>query len=38
MTTPSHLLRGFVGEDTIAAWQDELRGADIAAWYRKPVA
>jgi 2-polyprenyl-3-methyl-5-hydroxy-6-metoxy-1,4-benzoquinol methylase len=35
MTTPSHLLRGFVGEETIGEWQNSLRGADIAAWYRK---
>jgi 2-polyprenyl-3-methyl-5-hydroxy-6-metoxy-1,4-benzoquinol methylase len=35
MATPSHLLCGFVGEKTIADWQRELRGADLAAWYRK---
>jgi 2-polyprenyl-3-methyl-5-hydroxy-6-metoxy-1,4-benzoquinol methylase len=37
MTTPSHLLRGFVGDATIEEWQRAHRGADLAAWYRKPT-
>jgi 2-polyprenyl-3-methyl-5-hydroxy-6-metoxy-1,4-benzoquinol methylase len=37
MATPSHLLRGFVGEAEIEAWQQAHRGADLAAWYRKPA-
>jgi hypothetical protein len=37
MATPSHLLRGFVGGAEIEAWQRGHRGADLAAWYRKPA-
>lgn len=37
VATISHLLVGFVGSDRTAAWERELRGADIAAWYRRPV-
>jgi 2-polyprenyl-3-methyl-5-hydroxy-6-metoxy-1,4-benzoquinol methylase len=35
VATVSHLLRGFVGPDETAAWERDLRGADIVAWYRK---
>jgi 2-polyprenyl-3-methyl-5-hydroxy-6-metoxy-1,4-benzoquinol methylase len=35
VTTISHLLVGFVGSDQVSTWEDELRGADIKAWYRK---
>jgi 2-polyprenyl-3-methyl-5-hydroxy-6-metoxy-1,4-benzoquinol methylase len=38
VATISHLLVGFVGEEQTQAWQRELRGADIAAWYRRPTA
>jgi 2-polyprenyl-3-methyl-5-hydroxy-6-metoxy-1,4-benzoquinol methylase len=35
VTTVSHLLNGFVGQDQTDAWAGELRGADIVAWYRR---
>lgn len=35
--TVSHLLRGFVGDDGCRAWEDEGRGADLVAWYRRPA-
>jgi 2-polyprenyl-3-methyl-5-hydroxy-6-metoxy-1,4-benzoquinol methylase len=35
VTTVSHLLQGFVGTEQTAAWERELRGADIVAWYRR---
>jgi hypothetical protein len=35
VSTVSHLLTGFVGEERIAAWERAGRGADIVAWYRK---
>jgi 2-polyprenyl-3-methyl-5-hydroxy-6-metoxy-1,4-benzoquinol methylase len=34
VTTISHLLRGFVGDEQTRAWERELRGADVMAWYR----
>lgn len=37
MATPSHLLRGFVGDAQIEKWQLAKRGADLVAWYRKPA-
>lgn len=37
VATTSHLLVGFVGRERTAAWEREGRGADIVAWYRKPV-
>lgn len=36
VTTVSHLLRGFAGDDGCRAWEAEGRGADIVAWYRRP--
>jgi SAM-dependent methyltransferase len=33
--TASHLLVGFAGREQTAAWEAELRGADIVAWYRR---
>jgi 2-polyprenyl-3-methyl-5-hydroxy-6-metoxy-1,4-benzoquinol methylase len=36
VTTISHLLSGFVGPDALRAWEEDGRGADIVAWYRKP--
>jgi len=33
--TVSHLLVGFVGYEQTAAWELELRGADVVAWYRR---
>jgi SAM-dependent methyltransferase len=33
--TASHLLVGFVGAGQTSAWEGELRGADIIAWYRR---
>jgi 2-polyprenyl-3-methyl-5-hydroxy-6-metoxy-1,4-benzoquinol methylase len=38
LTTTSHLLAGFVGWEQTAAWERELRGADLVAWYRLPQA
>ena len=35
LQTVSHLLVGFVGADQTAAWQRELKGADIVAWYQR---
>jgi len=34
VTTVSHLLAGFVGTAQTRAWERELRGADLVAWYR----
>jgi 2-polyprenyl-3-methyl-5-hydroxy-6-metoxy-1,4-benzoquinol methylase len=34
VTTASHLLRGFVGREQTAHWEQLNRGADIVAWYR----
>jgi SAM-dependent methyltransferase len=34
VTTSSHLLAGFVGWDQTRVWEQELRGADLIAWYR----
>lgn len=34
MTTTSHLLVGFVGSEQTRAWERQLRGADLVAWYR----
>jgi 2-polyprenyl-3-methyl-5-hydroxy-6-metoxy-1,4-benzoquinol methylase len=36
VTTSSHLLVGFVGEQRIGMWEQNDRGADIVAWYRAP--
>jgi 2-polyprenyl-3-methyl-5-hydroxy-6-metoxy-1,4-benzoquinol methylase len=36
--TPSHLLVGFVGADQTRAWERELRGADLVAWFRRVAA
>jgi 2-polyprenyl-3-methyl-5-hydroxy-6-metoxy-1,4-benzoquinol methylase len=36
VTTSSHLLVGFVGEQQIGEWEQSDRGADIVAWYRAP--
>lgn len=33
--TASHLLVGFVGQEQTNAWEQELRGADIEAWYQR---
>jgi 2-polyprenyl-3-methyl-5-hydroxy-6-metoxy-1,4-benzoquinol methylase len=35
VTTASHLLVGFVGAEQTRAWERELRGADVVAWYRR---
>jgi SAM-dependent methyltransferase len=35
VTTTSHLLRGFVGDDGCRQWEAEGRGADIVAWYKR---
>ncbi len=32
--TTSHLLAGFVGQEQTRAWERELRGADLTAWFR----
>jgi 2-polyprenyl-3-methyl-5-hydroxy-6-metoxy-1,4-benzoquinol methylase len=32
--TTSHLLAGFVGREQTRAWESELRGADLVAWFR----
>jgi 2-polyprenyl-3-methyl-5-hydroxy-6-metoxy-1,4-benzoquinol methylase len=37
VTTVSHLLRGFVGDDVCREWERDGRGADIVAWYRAPA-
>ncbi len=37
LATPSHLLVGFVGSEQVRAWERELRGADLVAWYRRPA-
>lgn len=34
VSTVSHLLRGFVGEEACRRWEGQGRGADIVAWYR----
>ena len=34
VTTTSHLLVGFVGEEQTGSWERSNRGADIVAWYR----
>ncbi len=36
VTSSSHLLVGFVGPEQTCAWERQLRGADVAAWYRRP--
>jgi 2-polyprenyl-3-methyl-5-hydroxy-6-metoxy-1,4-benzoquinol methylase len=35
VATASHLLVGFVGPEQTEAWERELRGADLVAWYRR---
>jgi 2-polyprenyl-3-methyl-5-hydroxy-6-metoxy-1,4-benzoquinol methylase len=35
VASSSHLLVGFVGPDQTAAWERELLGADLVAWYRR---
>jgi 2-polyprenyl-3-methyl-5-hydroxy-6-metoxy-1,4-benzoquinol methylase len=37
VTTPSHLLVGFVGAEQTRRWEQADRGADIVAWYRRPA-
>jgi 2-polyprenyl-3-methyl-5-hydroxy-6-metoxy-1,4-benzoquinol methylase len=37
-SSASHLLVGFVGEQTTAQWVDAARGADLVACFRKPLA
>lgn len=37
VATTSHLLVGFVGLEQTRAWERELRGADLVAWYRYPM-
>ena len=37
LTTSSHLLVGFVGEEQTRRWEQSNRGADIVAWYRRPA-
>ncbi|MDX6715011.1 MAG: hypothetical protein QOH30_1569 [Baekduia sp.] len=34
----SHLLSGFVGREQCDVWEREGLGADLASWYRRPVA
>jgi 2-polyprenyl-3-methyl-5-hydroxy-6-metoxy-1,4-benzoquinol methylase len=34
MTTSSHLLVGFVGPEQTRAWEEQLQGADLLAWFR----
>jgi 2-polyprenyl-3-methyl-5-hydroxy-6-metoxy-1,4-benzoquinol methylase len=34
VATISHLLVGFVGSEQTRAWERELQGADLVAWYR----
>lgn len=34
VATTSHLLAGFVGQERTRMWEQELRGADLVAWYR----
>ncbi len=33
VSTTSHLLEGFVGREQTDAWEQQLRGADLVAWY-----
>lgn len=35
VATASHLLVGFVGAEQVRAWERDLRGADLVAWYRR---
>jgi 2-polyprenyl-3-methyl-5-hydroxy-6-metoxy-1,4-benzoquinol methylase len=35
VATASHLLVGFVGPEQTRAWERELRGADLVAWYQR---
>jgi 2-polyprenyl-3-methyl-5-hydroxy-6-metoxy-1,4-benzoquinol methylase len=35
VTTTTHLLRGFFGDDALRQWERDGRGADVVAWYRK---
>jgi 2-polyprenyl-3-methyl-5-hydroxy-6-metoxy-1,4-benzoquinol methylase len=35
VATTSHLLVGFVGPEQARAWERQLRGADLVAWYRR---
>jgi 2-polyprenyl-3-methyl-5-hydroxy-6-metoxy-1,4-benzoquinol methylase len=35
VSTTSHLLVGFVGEETVDGWAKRGTGADITAWYRR---
>jgi 2-polyprenyl-3-methyl-5-hydroxy-6-metoxy-1,4-benzoquinol methylase len=37
LTTTSHLLVGFVGAGQVRRWEQSNRGADIVAWYRRPL-
>ena len=34
VSTVSHLLRGFVGDEVCREWERDCRGADIVAWYQ----
>ena len=34
VATTSHLLMGFVGVEQTRAWEQQLQGADLVAWYR----
>jgi 2-polyprenyl-3-methyl-5-hydroxy-6-metoxy-1,4-benzoquinol methylase len=36
VATTSHLLCGFVGHEQTLAWERQMRGADIVAWYVLP--
>jgi len=38
VASASHLLAGFVGPRQTRAWERQLRGADLVAWYRAPSA
>jgi hypothetical protein len=35
--TTSHLLAGFVGQPQLREWERDGLGADIVAWYRRPL-
>ena len=35
VSTVSHLLRGFAGDEQCRAWEREGRGADVVAWFRR---
>ncbi len=34
VASSSHLLVGFVGSEQTRTWEQQLRGADLVAWYR----